>query len=98
MSDSKEFSWAWVTASQALSHVPCELVSVVLVATGATTDSTVYNGTTAEGAVVFKLVANAAITRPVRFPVPIYCPNGLYVEVGSNVAGILVQWRASSYD
>jgi len=94
MNQSKEYSWAWVTSSQVVSHAPCELVLVTLVASSATNDSTIYDGTTDKGKIILKLVTASANTKTIKFTVPIYCPDGLYVAVGTSVTGILVMWRS----
>ncbi len=91
--DSKELSWAWLTADQLLTTQPCELLYVFVAPSGATTNSAIYNGKDANGDKITSLPA-AAVTglefRPAR---PVYCARGLFIDVGTNVTGIFVQWR-----
>lgn len=91
--ESIEYQWEWVTASMIISRGPCELVSVFLVPSAATTNSAIYDGVDTQGKLIGTLVA--AVAAPWQFSarVPLYCRQGLYVVVGDNVTGILVQWR-----
>jgi len=93
MRASKEFSWAWVTADGLLSHGPCELVSAYLVPSAATTDTVLYNGENDQGDPIITLKAATVRIMPFNPKEPVYCRRGLYVDVGSNVSGIFVQWR-----
>jgi hypothetical protein len=83
--DSKEYSWTWVTASQLLTDLECELVYALLVP--------IYNGTGTTGDVVTYLVSAVATQQPFSPPVPIYCRKGLYITKGSATTGVLVVWR-----
>lgn len=91
--ESKQYSWAWVTADQLLSHGPCELVYVYAVpdtAASATVD--IYNGESSAGDKILGL--KTAELRPLSIkPEPIYCRKGLYIDILTNIKGIFVQWR-----
>lgn len=91
--NSKEYSWEWVTADMLLSHGPCELLYANLVPSGATTDSVLYDGESASGKHIVTLKAATVRCMPFAPKVPIYCRRGLYVDVGTSVTGIFVQWR-----
>lgn len=91
--DSKEYSWAWVTGDRILSHGPCELVYAALVPSGATTDSVLYNGENTKGDHIVTLKAATVRIMPFSPKIPVYCRRGLYVDVGTSVTGIFVQWR-----
>jgi len=91
--DSKECSWKWITADELLSHGACELISIAQTSSDDTSDATFYDGEDTNGKTILKLEALANRTAFAKFNVPIYCRRGLYVDVGSNVTGILVQWR-----
>jgi hypothetical protein len=91
--ESKEYSWAWVTADMKLTDQTAELVSAHLVVSAASTDSAIYNGADTNGDKILALASAAVTTLPITPPVPIYCSKGLFVDVGTNVTGILVQWR-----
>lgn len=90
---SKEYSWAWVTADRLLSLGPCELICAYLVPSAATTDSVLYDGQNASGDTIITLKAATVRIMPFSPKAPVYCRKGLYVDVGSSVSGIFVQWR-----
>lgn len=91
--NSEEYSWAWVTADRVLSTGPCELVSAHLVVSAASTDTHLYDGKDTRGDKIVTLEAAAATGHPFKPRVPVYCRRGLYVDVGTNVTGVFVQWR-----
>ena len=90
---SKEYSWAWVTADRVLSLGPCELLYAYLAPSGATTDSIIYAGQSTKGDPIVTLKAAAITGHKFTPKVPVYCDKGLYVDVGTSVSGIFVQWR-----
>lgn len=90
---SKEYAWRYVTADQVLSCGPCELLFAYLVVSAASTDSYLYDGDSDSGDLITPLVSATARGHPFSPKAPIYCRKGLYVDVGTNVTGILVQWR-----
>lgn len=91
--ESKEYSWAWVTADQLLSHGPCELLFAYLVVSAGSTDSHLYNGESAAEEKIVTLESAAVTGHEFKPPVPVYCSKGLYVDVGTVVTGIFVMWR-----
>lgn len=93
MHDSEKYSWAWVTADQKLSSGPCNLLYAYLVVSAASTDSHLYDGQNDQGDRVVTLESAVATGHPFRPPAPIFCRKGLYVDVGTNVTGIFVQWE-----
>lgn len=93
MRASKEYSWAWVTADRLLSHGPCELVCAYLVPSAATTDTVLYNGENTSGVAIITLKAATIRIMPFNPKEPVYCEHGLYVDVGTSVSGVFVQWR-----
>lgn len=90
---SKDYSWAWVTGDIQLSHGPCELIYAALVPSGATTDSVLYNGEDTAGDQIVTLKAATVRIMPFSPKEPVYCDKGLYVDVGTSVTGIFVQWH-----
>lgn len=95
--DSREYSWAWVTSDQLLSHGPCDLISAYLVVSAASTDTHLYDGENTRGSKIATLESAAVTGHHFKPPVPIYCRRGLYLDVGTNVTGVLVQWRELPY-
>lgn len=91
--DSEKYSWAWVTADRLLSTGPCELVSAYLVVSAASTDTHLYDGANTNGDKIVTLESAVATGHLFNPPVPLYCRRGLYVDVGTSVTGVLVQWR-----
>lgn len=91
--DSKQYSWAWVTGDRLLSHGACELLCAFLTPDGTAADVTLYDGENTNGDKIIKFTSPNNPTRAFSPKVPVYCRRGLYVDVGSNVTGIFVQWR-----
>jgi len=92
--DSKEYSWAWVTADRLLSHGACELVDAHLVPNAAgTSTAEYYDGENDTGDVIMKTRIAASQHCDLHPATPIYCRRGLYIKLTANVRGILIQWR-----
>lgn len=92
--ESKEFSWAWVTADMLLSHRPCELAYAQAVSDGGEIkDTWLYNGENTNGEKIINLQSGHHGNGILSPEVPIYCYRGLYVDIGSSTEGVLVQWR-----
>ena len=89
----EEVAWQWVTADQVITRKPCQFLGAELTPSGANADCSFYDGADTGGKFIGKLVAATVTTRPLKPPGPIPCYNGLFVAVGSNVAGVLVYWR-----
>jgi len=100
--NSKEYSWKFISADELLSRGPCELLYAYAIVSGTSVNTHIYNGNNVNGDKVTTLgitvVSNSPINSVIppavfRPLVPIYCEKGLYVDVGSNVIGVFVQWR-----
>lgn len=91
--ESKDYSWDYVTGDRCVRTGPCELVSAYLVPSAGTTDSALYDGTDSKGKKIADLKEAAISGHPFSPLIPIYCAKGLFVDVGTSVSGILVQWR-----
>ncbi len=91
--ESKEYSWAYVIADQCLREGECELLYAYLVVSAASTDSAIYDGRNTRGKKIADLKSAAITGHPFKPKEPIYCSTGLYVDVGTSVSGIFVQWR-----
>jgi hypothetical protein len=91
--ESKKYNWAWVTVDTCLTQRPCELVYANLVVSAGSTDSALYDGADTNGDKIVALKSAAVTNMAFQPPVPIYCKKGLFVDVGTSVTGILVQWR-----
>lgn len=99
--ESKEYSWAWVTADQLLSHGPCDLLYANMRPSAENDIVTLYDGENTSGGIVAILQGaydyGAAVQKgqSVSFspPVPVYCRMGLYVDLGATATRVFVQWR-----
>jgi len=91
--ESKEYSWAWVTAARLLTELECELVCAYLLVSANNGSATIYNGTSTTGETVVTLSSAVVTGLPFNPPAPIYCRKGLYVGSFTTVTGILVMWR-----
>jgi len=91
--ESREYSWEYVIADKILREGPCELLYVAVVPSAATTDSAIYNGRSTSGRKILDLKVAVVASGEFRPPLPIFCDQGLYLDVGSNVSGIFVLWR-----
>lgn len=91
--ESKKFSYKFVTADEKLYAGECELIYACLVPTGSTTNTHIYNGVDTSGDKVITLHSATARMMPFSPKVPVYCRKGLYIDVGSSVTGVFVQWR-----
>lgn len=100
--ESKEYSWAWVIVDQLLSHGPCELLYAYAVVSANSLDTHLYNGENTSGQKVATLGITVITTAngtgsipPAEFrpSVPVYCRMGLYIDIGTSVTGVFVQWR-----
>lgn len=91
--DSKQYSRHWVTADAVLAEKECELIYAYLVPSAANADATLYDGENTTGDIIATLKSAVITGHEFRPPAPIYCRKGLYVDVGSNIAGMFVMWR-----
>ena len=91
--DSKSVSRQWVTADALLAEKECELLYAYLVPSAANADVSLYDGENTTGSLIATLKEAAVSGHEFTPPVPIYCRKGLYIDVGSNVTGVLIMWR-----
>jgi len=89
----KNVAWAWATSDRVLSPKPCWLHYAYLVVSAASTDTHLYNGDNAGGEKITSLVSQSVTGHEFRPPEPVYCSQGLYIDVGTNVTGVFVQWE-----
>lgn len=89
----EKVQWAWVTVDRVLSSGPCELIYAYLVVSAASTDSALYDGVDTAGDKIVALVSATARGHPFSPKEPVPCRKGLFVDVGTNVTGIFVEWR-----
>jgi len=93
MNHDKNVQWAYVTADRRLADKPCWLHWAYLVVSAASTDSALYDGHDANGAKITDLKSAAVTGHPFKPTNPIFCRQGLYVDVGTSVSGIFVEYE-----
>jgi len=81
------------TADAQVCPQPCWLHGAYLVVSAAGSDSYLYDGHGTGGEKIVTLESAVATGHPFTPPKPIYCKQGLYLDVGTNVTGIFVQWE-----
>lgn len=87
-------AWEWITADRLLSNSPCYLVSAHFQAAAAGVGNTsIVNGQDTGGEVVFTFVAAASTGRALDLKVPLWLSKGLFIDVGANTQGVLVQYH-----
>ena len=93
MEEWKKVGWMRVTADSLISPEPCFLLSVCLVAdtVGAAT-AVIRDGHNTSGEAVINLAALTSSKDDRYYGNPLFFKTGLYVDVGSNVTSVLVQW------
>lgn len=83
-----------VTADSVLSRKACFVHGVHLTgSSGGASTATVYNGESTGDDVKIDLSCATSGRDNKRFAPPLYFDKGLYVDVGSNVTSVLVQWQ-----
>ena len=90
--ESKDYSWKWITASELLTKQPCDLCFVILTCDDANDSATIYDGESASGEIVatIKALQNRSVGLNIHHH--IFCRKGLYVALGDNCLGALIQW------
>lgn len=92
--ESMEYPWKWVTGDELLSHGPCELIYAQAVSDGGKIQDTwIYDGESTSGDKIINLQKGTTGNITLSPRKPLYCRRGLYVDIGSNTEGVLVQWR-----
>jgi len=91
--DSKEYSWKWITADELLSKGACELSHAILTCDGGNCSASIYDGESSNGKLVvtFKALQNRSVVASL-YP-HIFCRRGLFVDLGTDCLGMLIQWR-----
>ena len=93
---SKAVGYARLTADSLVSQGPCFLISADLIASavGAAT-AVIRDGNDANSEAVVDLTAVTSYSDSRTFDPPIFLKRGLFVDVGSNVAAVLVRYLPS---
>jgi hypothetical protein len=94
MARQRDIRSAWFTQDQAAELNHCELLGVLVTAdSGARADATGRNGATADSPVELTISTPEGGSLSYQPAAPVYMPNGIYIDVGSNVTGVWMQWE-----
>jgi hypothetical protein len=91
--ESKKCSWRWVTATELLSHGPCELIYARTMSAAAESATYLYDGENTNGTLIVQFIDGILNGLEFSPKVPVYCRKGLYFVKGTGTTGIFVQWR-----
>ena len=84
----------WVTQSQAVIYGRAAVKAIILTSDGTgAADVTLYEGRDDAGKVILVLRTPTNYSYQVTFDGGFPIQDGLYVKLGSNVAGVLVVWE-----
>lgn len=93
MLESKEYSWRYCTTDQILSKGPCELLYFNVCPSAGAAECALYNGTDTSGELIIPIYLTVQLNYDYSPKQPIYCSKGLFIDIGANVTGVLVQYR-----
>jgi len=86
--------WVNTSVDRILAEGPVTLKSVVVLASAAGGDVTLYNGTgSGAGNKIGQFKGAQNVSNPINWPEGLPCENGLYVDVGSNITEVLVSFE-----
>lgn len=92
--DSKEYSWKWVTQDEILSKGPCEFLYLHLIpSSAATSTATLYDGQDTNGKIITDIRIATSRACELEPPVPVYCAQGLFIDMKATIKGAFIQWR-----
>lgn len=91
-------AYVYLTADSVITTIPCTLLSVILTPDAqGVADIVIYEGQGAEsGYEILKMRSGAGITQQVRFD-SLALDRGLYVDIGSNVTSVTIEWAPVGY-
>jgi hypothetical protein len=82
-----------LTASDLVCAEPAYICCLIITANASgVATANIYDGFSTAGKLLLPMASLQYFMNNVNFIVPIYCSNGIYVEVGSNVQGITVHY------
>lgn len=86
--------WENFSKDTVVSERACKLVQAVITSNGVgEADATLYDGLNTSGRKILMICATDENMHSVRFNPPLPCSEGLYLDVGTNVDGVLVVWE-----
>lgn len=86
-------AWTNTAVDTIVTNAPAYLHGIVLLASAAGGDATIYDGTDpTAGRKVLTVKGPANVSNPIAFYPPLVCERGIYLDVGSDVTEISVHW------
>lgn len=86
--------WISVTTNRIVCPVECDLIFAYMMGDGiGVADAQLYDGDSAAGRLITKLQATTNDYAAFNPREPVRCNSGIFVDVGSNVANVFVQYR-----
>lgn len=92
--DPKEYDSKYITATELLSPIACELALLIPLAGGNVGDMSVYDGEDAQGELKLRVKVPTNRSTPFVFNPHLYLRRGLYIVFTSQIDGCLVQWTS----
>ena len=91
--DCKEYDNKFITDSEIIARMPCELSQLIVLSSNATSDLNIYDGIDTAGELKLRLRQGASQSKPFRFQPHVYFKKGMYIVFTQKVDGCFVQWR-----
>ena len=88
------YNWDRFTGDNKVSLAPCAVGCVIITPDGqGNGDVTLYDGESTGDPIIMKLLAVSTNSKVIRFQPPLLTHRGLYLDVGSNVDSVLIQYE-----
>lgn len=81
-----------VTADARITTHHAVLHGVIVLASSAGGDVSIYAGQDTGGQKIGTFKGAANVSNPIAFDPPLDCPSGIYVDVGSNITEVTIHW------
>jgi len=89
-------AWERRTTSGLVTPGPVSLTRLVILSNATSDGVTVYDGRDApSGHLIGEFQGEAYVSTPIVFNPPIYCENGIYLSLDTNVVEVLVEWESA---
>ncbi len=93
MADWKLYDWVCAKVDDVITNGPGFLVDAVIASnSGGVADAKLYDGYSTSGKLILPLACKDDDMESINIQVPIYYQQGLYINIGSNVGGVLLHW------
>ncbi len=88
-----DYAWRHIAGSGVISNAPCNIGGVIVTSEDSddNADCTLYDGESASDPKILKIRSGTGTTKVINFQPYLKTQRGLYIAVGSDVDGVLVQ-------